>query len=246
MPLHGETIAKIKARLTAWLNAASSATGISDLPLDYLNRAKQWLESYQWSCDPLITTYSLTVSDNEAVCPSDLKTILEVYSDPTITGYPDIQFYENHNEVSQRYTKYYTHDNANGGYWTIVFPSVSPLLNAPKLKYVKFLADYTGEDTEYSFFPGELLLKTAQMLVIEDYGSTMADPQIILNAQMKMLKNYEVSIEKNNHVPDLTPKDHWGRPIYIQGYDLSGNGWGGGRTTHFPLTPAQAAGLHGY
>jgi len=244
MPLHGETIANIKARLTVWINAATSATGIDDLPLDYLNRARQWLESYQWSCDPLTTIYSLTVTDNEAVCPSDLKTILEVYTDTLVNGVPDVQFYENHNEVSQRYTKYYTHDNDTGGYWTLQFPSVSPLLSSPKLKYVKFLADYDGVDTEYSFFPGELLLKTAQMLVIEDYGSTMADPQTILNAQAKMLRNYEYSIEKNNQVPDLTPKDHWGRPIYISGYDLSGSG--GGRNSHCPYTPAQQAGFHGF
>lgn len=244
MPYIGDTIETLRNRLKNWLIYSSTESHVENLDLDLLNRAQSWLVSYRWGADPLITTYTLTLSgSNEATCPSDLKTILEVYCDSTIPGYPDIHFYENHNDVAQRYTKYYTHNNGTGGYWTIVFPSVSPVLSSPKLKYAVFLSDYTGTGDEYSYFPGELLLRTAQKIFAEEMGITGEKVDRILTSHIENIRNYETSIVGNNMVPDLTPKDHYGRPIHIAGYKLDGSDVSNRREV---LSRAQAAGIHGY
>jgi hypothetical protein len=249
MPLYGETISTIRKRLRNWLIYSTSTSEVPYLDLDLLNRARQWLENYRWKWDPLTTIVSLTLDSNrDAVCPSDLKTILEVYVYPVITNKPNIWFSEDHSDVAFRYTKFYTHDNDTGGFWTIRFPSVSPLLSNPKLKYSRFLPDYVGysgstEIVEYSFFPGNLLLRTAQKIFIEDKGITGDNVEPILNAFKEELRNYEVSTQFNNQVCDLTPKNRFGQPIQISAYALDGSTY---RPGHSVFTPAQAAGLHGY
>ena len=244
MPYIGDTIATIRARLRNWLIYSSATSEIATLDLDFLNRAKAWLESYKWQIDPLITVYSLTLDSSYQVdCPSDLKTIVDVYSDVTINGIPDIHFYEDHIDPQQRYTKIYTHDNETGGYWTLTFNSLSTFLSSLKLKYAKFLEDYTGSGTEYSFFPGELLLKTAQKLFAEEKGLTGDNVDLLMKSHIEVLRNYETSIQGNNQVCDLTPKDNYGNPLRISGYKLDGSG---GSTGKHPLTPAQSAGLWGF
>lgn len=240
-----ETIESVSNRFKVWMPCSNVTDDIADLTIDYLNRARQWLESQKWSLDQLKTVVSITLNDsNQYDCPANLKTILEVYSDSTISGFPDIQFYEDHNDVAQRYTKLFVHDTATGGYWTLTFPGTSPYLSSLKMKYARFLDDYTGEGTEYSFFPGELLLRTGQKLFNEDSRLDDEQAQIIARSHAEMLFNYEKSIERNNQIPDLTPKDSFGRPIHIQGYALDGGSAGAG--VHYPLSRAQAAGMHGF
>jgi hypothetical protein len=254
MPLFGETINIIRKRLRNWLIYSSTESEIEYLDIDLLNRARQWLENYRWKWDPLTTIVSLTLDSNRnAICPSDLKTILEVYVDPVVTNKPNIWFSEDHSDVAFRYTKYYTEKTVvesvvSGGFWTICFPSVSPLLSNPKLKYSRFLPDYVGyvenvEIVEYSFFPGELLLRTAQKIFIEEKGITGDNVEPILVSFKENLRNYEVSTQANNQVLDFTPKNRFGQPIQISGYALDGST---SRTGHSVFSPAQAAGLHGY
>jgi hypothetical protein len=256
MSLFGDTISTIRKRFRNWALYNSLDSEVEHLDLDYLNRARQWLEQYRWKWDPLTTIVTLTLDSTlSAQCPADMKTILEVYCDTAGTGKPDIWFYEDHSDPAFRYTKLYTPKTVtggvtSGGYWTVQFATLAnAFLSNPKLKYARFLDDYVGYDeggaeiVEYSFFPGNLLLRTAQKLFIEDKGLDPNNSSVILKSFTEELRNYEVSIQGNNHVCDFTPKNKFGVPIHVTGYAMDGSTVHSGQSVY---TPAQQAGFHGY
>lgn len=243
-------ISDIRARLRDWLIYSTSSGNVANLDLDLLNRANEYLQAYR-SWDSLVKTVTLTLdgTGRSAVLPTDLKSILEVYVDNLVIGKPNFWFYENDSDVAFRYTKEYTYDKATGGYWTITFPSVSPLLNSPKLKYNVLLPSFTGVDEngveidEYSFFPPELLLRCAQKIHAEEKGLSGDFVGLILQSFNEQIKIFETMAQANNQRPDLTPKNKFGMPTKISGHTLDGlNSY----TGHSPWTPAQAAGFHGY
>lgn len=244
-------ISDIRNRLKDWLICAPGSSYVPNLDLDLLNRANQWLQAYrQW--DSLVKTVALTLdalTGRIAILPTDVKSILEVYVDNLVTGKPTFWFWEDDNDIAFRYTKQFTYDKATGGYWTITFPAISPLLTNPKMKYTAMIPDFTGVDengadiVEYSFFPPELLLRCAQKIHSEEKGMTGDNFVSILNSFNEQLRAYETMAQFNNHKPDLTPKNKFGQPIKIYGHQLNGSNV---RSGYSPLTPAQAAGLHGY
>jgi hypothetical protein len=248
MGLLNEPISVIRNRLKSWLIYSANGSNVKELDLDLLNRANMWLQAYrQW--DPLVATVTLTMVGRSAVLPTDLKSILEVYVDNMVIGKPQIWFYENDNDVAFRYTKEYTYDPATGGFWTITFPTVSPLLTTPKLKYIKMLADFTGVDiggnpiVEYSFFPPNLLLRCAQKIFSEEKGLTGDNINAIVNSFKEELGIYEGMAQFNNQKADLSPHNKFGQPLHLNGYKMSGQQ---NRSGYSPYTPAQTAGLHGY
>jgi hypothetical protein len=257
MAFFNEPILNIRNRLTDWLNVSTQGGNVPNLDLDLINRAQQWLQAYrQW--DSLVAIVTLSVGDNtigttvwpkSSILPTDLKSILSIYVDNVVVGKPQIYFYEECPDVAFRYTKNYIYDPASGGYWIVSWPSVSPLLSAPKLRYIKILDDFTGVDTdgqpitEYSFFPPNLILRCAQKIHIEEKGITGDNVQPALNSFQEELKMYESMSQFNNSQPDLTPKNKFGQPIKLYGHQLNGRQLRNGYT---PYTPAQQAGFHGY
>lgn len=250
MAFNNGKISDIRNRLKDWIAYAYSSSYVPNLDLDLLNRANQWLQAYrQW--DSLVKTISLTMDSTGrvAVLPSDVKSILEVFIDNLVVGKPTIWFYEDCPDVAFRYTKQYTYDKATGGSWTITFPSVSPLLSNPKMKYSVILPDFTGVDelgvdiVEYSFFPPELLLRCAQKIHAEEKGMTGDNINAVLMSFNEQLKIYETMAQFNNQQPDLTPKNKFGQPIKLYGHSMDGRNI---RSGYSPYTPAQSAGLHGY
>ncbi len=242
MGLLNEPISIIRNRLKSWLIYSATGSNVANLDLDLLNRANMWLQAYrQW--DPLVTTVTLTLAGRSAVLPDDVKSILEVYVDNLVIGKPQIWFYENDNDVAFRYTKEYTYDPATGGFWTITFPTVSPLLTTPKMKYIRILADFTGSGVEYSFFPPNLLLRCAQKIFVDEKGLTGDNINAVLNAFKEELGIYEGMIQYNNQKADLSPHNKFGQPVHLNGYKMNGQQ---NRSGYSPFTPAQQAGFHGY
>lgn len=250
MGIFNEPIDNTVRRLQNWLLVNSGGGHVLNLPLDLINRANQWLQTYrQW--DMLIKIVPLNVGQGGSIAlPSDLKSILDVYSDMVVPGIPYQHFYEDNPDPSFRYTKLYTYDKANGhSFWTLTFPSVSPLLFSPKLKYVAVLPDFVGTKddngnyTECSFFSPGLLLRTAQKLHSEEKGLAGDNVQTILQSFKEELAMFETAAQFNNQQPDLTPKNKFGQPFKIANITMRG---GSGRTGYSPYTPAQQAGFHGY
>jgi hypothetical protein len=253
-----EPISAIRNRLKNWLNVSPSGGNVANLDLDLLNRANQWLQAYRrW--DSLVTIYTLTVQDNtinaisypkSSVCPTDVKAILEIYVDNAVIGKPNLYFYEEDNDVAFRYTKQLIWDKTSSlPYWLLSWPSVSPLLSQPKLKYNRMIDDYLGVDgngaaiVEYSFFPPNLLLRCAQKIHIEEKGITGDNVNPILASFREELKMYETMVQFNNQKADLTPKNKFGQPIKLYGHQMNGRQL---RTGYTPYVPAQQAGFHGY
>jgi len=192
------------------------------------------LQSYRnWDC--LKITVTLTVGDNtisgtlytkSSILPTDLSTIFSVYVDNATVGKPNIYFYENDNDIAQRYTKQYIYDSSDPtkSYWLILWPSVSPLLSNPKCEYLRIVPDFTGSEAdEYTFFPGELLLRTAQKIRIDEKGLTGDNNQALLLSFRENLAQFERMNQSNNVRPDMVPKNRFGQPIRIGGYRLDGN-----------------------
>ena len=243
MGLYNEPVSNIRSRLKDWLIVNPFGGNVANLDLDLLNRANQWLQSYrQW--DMLTTTVTLIVDGNrQSQLPYDVKSILEVYVDNAVVGKPNIWFYEDCPDVAFRYTKEFICPVGGTRYWCISWPSVSPLLSSPKLKYCRLLDDFTGAGPEISFFPAELMLRTAQKVFAEEKGLTGDNIQGILTSFQENLKIFEQMAQANNQQPDLTPKNKFGQPIKIYGHSLDGRQL---RTGFTPYTPAQQAGFHGF
>lgn len=250
MAFNNGKISDIRKRLQDWLVYSVNGSNVPNLDLDLLNRANQWLQDYRrW--DSLVKTITLTMDETGrvAILPTDVKAILEVFTDNLVVGKPTIWFYEDCPDVAFRYTKQMSYDKSTGGYWTITFPSVSPLLTTPKMKYISILSDFVGYDSEgneiveYSFFPPELLLRCAQKLFAEEKGMTGDNINGVLASFNEQLKIYEQMAQFNNQQPDLTPKNKFGQPIKIYGHSMDGQNY---RSGYSPYTPAQQAGLHGY
>jgi hypothetical protein len=233
-----------------WLIVSPSGGYTANLDLDLLNRANQWLQAYRrW--DSLVAITTLTVQDNtinavvypkSSICPTDVKAILEIYVDNAVIGKPNIYFYEEDSDVATRYTKQLIWSKTSAApYWLLSWPSVSPLLSSPKLKYNRMIDDYTGVGTEYSFFPPNLLVRCAQKIHIEEKGITGDNVNPVIASFQEELKIYESMAQFNNQKADLTPKNKFGQPIKLYGHQMNGRQLRSGYSPYVPATM-----FHGY
>ena len=235
--LFNADIATIRNRLKLTMAYNSQGGNVSNLDLDYINRAKDWLCQYRmW--DFLIKYQTATVPDTRIVAlPADLQTLVEVYIDINGDGKPDLWFYANSPDVMNRYVLIPTYDPATGETMSIQFPPNAYLTTTPTLKYVFKVADYTRTGTEYSFFTPGLLLRTAQKIYVEDRGIDDAKGKFILSGFSEELRLYEQMVMYNNQEMDLTVKNRYGVPIKLYGQSLDG---GTGRANPYPYLPSAA------
>lgn len=230
-----EPISKIKARFEQWARFSNTGAKVQDIALDYINRAKDWLCEYR-SWDRLKRQVALTLaSDLSSLLPSDLVSILAVWCDSNGDGKPDWYYYRDHTDVAHRYTVAGEFDPTVGHSLTIQFPSGSNLSGSPVLEYSTGISDYTGNETEYSFFPPSLLLRCAQKIYCEDKGKTGDDEQLLINAFWEDLRRYEQNVQHSNTVMDLTLRDAAGNPMRILGHAMDGSG---GSPTVTPYVPS--------
>jgi len=206
----------------------------ADLDLDYVNRGKDWLCGYRpW--DFLIHYINLTVDDTRIVdLPTDLQAIMEVYVDINNDGKPDLWFYANSPEVMQRYTLLNNYDPTLGASWQIKFPPNAYLYTSPTVKYIQKVDDYTGAASELSFFPAELLLRTAQKLYLEDRGIADTKAELILKSHAELIRAFEQMFQYQNQDMDLTVKNRYGVPIRVQGQPLDGSNQKIGYSPYLP------------
>ena len=241
-----EPISKIRLRLADWLIVSTIGGNVADLGLDLLNRANKFLEGKRrW--DFLRKTLAMTLDSNRSFAlPANCEVVEEVYVDPTGIGKPQFYFYEDCSDIAFRYTKEYTYGTDGNSYWTITFPSVSPLISTtPYVRYKIALPEFIGDPDkdEYAIWPSELLLRAAQKLHAEEKGITGDNINGILASFNEHFRDFETKAQFNNQMPDMTPHNRFGQPIKINGMRLDGSRSGGSQS---PLTPAQQAGLHGY
>lgn len=228
MSVWGESVTSILNRVKDIQIYSDTGNNVENYALDLLNRAQNWLCMYkQW--DYLKKEVELTVdSDRIAQLPSDINVLIDVYDKVGGLGKPSRHYYPDAVDVSQRCELRCAFNTTTGHSWTLSFPSTALLSGQLYLLYMYNLADIAESDT-YTFFPGELLVRCAQKIHIEDKGLTGDTANLAIQAFNDQLRNFETNSQYVNHKMDLTIKNRWGDPLRLPGHRLDGqNSYGTG------------------
>ncbi len=167
----------------------------------------------------MIKTATLTLSGTEANLPSDCVRIINIFYDSNGDGHPD-GYYFRDNGPDGGYEITDTFSKATGHSRVINF--FSALSQTPKITYQYALSDFEDSGTEYSFFPGELLLKAAQRLHIVETGLVGIEMQAIISECDKLLRDYTQSHQNLNNQMRISINDDFGNEIQTSGVNLSG------------------------
>jgi hypothetical protein len=210
--------ADFKKRLDDWLRDEGGS--ISDLSKDLLNRAQTELWMYRdW--DGLMKRSQLTLSSNAASMPTDFggMGLKNVWIDSNADGKPD-KYYYRESTADQGYKLVNSFTKSAGHSWTITFFSTPPA--NPYVHYKRCLDDFTGVGDEYSYFPPDLLVTTAQKVHIEEADLVGNEYEAILRRQAQLLRDYESNHQYQNNEPEWHPLDMSGQQIESEGFDLQG------------------------
>jgi hypothetical protein len=221
---HGDTYTEFENRIKDWLNYAGTGANVSNLPLDLANRAQSWLTMYK-AWNDMIKTASLTlVSGNTYSLPTDFARIIYFYYDSDSDGKPD-GYYHHQGRYNGGYKLLDTFAKATGHSRTVTF--FNTLSQTPSIKYQFQLTDFAGTGTEYSFFPGELLLRTAQRLHIVETGLTSKEMLILIDEHKKTLRDYEQAHHYVDSEMRISINDDNGAEISTYNMNLNGDIDGG-------------------
>ena len=216
-----ETYDVISKRLGDWLEATGGE--IENLPLDLLNRAQNKILSEDQWADTMASAQLAPVVGEERTyyLPTDMATLFFIFTDSDGDGKPDNYMYRQ----SRRNKGYEERDRfaIATGHSRVVTFYMEPTY-APRAFYQKRLADFTDVTTpQYSFFPGELLLRAAQVIHIEENGIVSAEVQILRSSYADELKKYREAHHNVNADLTMDLKDSQGYQVYLESADLQGN-----------------------
>lgn len=224
-----DTIAEILTAINASsvYNTANSTTP-TNLGLIVYNQAQDWLCMYKPWRDLRVET-TLALDANRAITmPSDFGCVIMVYTDPGNIGKPMFFYSLNHNDVARRYKEEVTVDSVTGARTIkFVFPSAGFLPSSPTVCYSKVLAKATQSEvdaaTKKSFFPINIMLAVSKMILQDYYGvPANQDPSWIIKRVQEELRMLEGYAYNTNSPLDLSIKDQFGNPVFIQGASLDG------------------------
>ena len=216
--MFNELFADIANRFELWSQANNAGSTIANSRKDYLNRAQRWLQLEKpW--EGLVTDSSLTITDGIAPLPNDYITLVtlgySVNSDSKINWY-----YYRDADGGEGYRPVPTFSKSTGLSWTLHFFTGYPY--QPNIcRYQKKLDDFEDTGVEYSFFPGELLLKVAHLLRIEDYEPEGKDYNTVKIAIDRLLKKYKNREYQNNKM-SLEVLDDYGNKLQFSNTTLNG------------------------
>jgi hypothetical protein len=217
-----DTYSQIAARFKAWLQNDNSNDFVQDLALDYLNQAKDSLLGRPvrgW--DYLTVDYvPLALGGStglEITFPAEAQKIIAIYTDPSGIRKPAI-FYVKDGRAPNGGEFISVFNKASGFVWSFKF-YYQPT-GAIYVRYQKALEDFTGTETEYSPFPGELLLLEAQRIRCRDKGLT-PEWKMLKEDYDEKLKNFTMQHQGNNEDAYIENLDANGLQINIPEYTLS-------------------------
>lgn len=209
-------------------NTARTTTP-SNLGLKVYNQAQDWLCMYKPWRD-LRTVVQLTLdSQRKITLPSDYGCCIEVYTDPSQIGKPMYFYTLLENDVTRRYIEEVTIDETTGErVIKFAFPITGFIPSNPYVVYSKAIPNATQEEvdaaTKFSFFPINLMLVTVKKVLQDYYGvAANQDPNWINLRLQEELRMFEGYAYLNNMSLDLSIKDRFGNPVFIQGASLDGS-----------------------
>ena len=171
--------------------------------------------------EDLIVRYSLSsLSAKSQSLPADFGRVVRLWHDSDGDGRADYWYYA-YGKYDDGYYISDDFEKATGHSKTITFYR-SPT-HTPTLEYIKTLDHFEGTGTEYSFFPPDLLLRTAQKVHIEEADLVGNEYQAIINAHAELLRDYEVAHQYRNRDMRNEILDDYGDPIDVEQYNLSGD-----------------------
>lgn len=215
--LNQDTYAQISARLDDWLE--SQGGSVTNLTLDLLNRAQQSLSQYlPWEYLRKRTT--LTVSNKTAALPADLDRINSVYHDSDGDGRPDF-FYYNQSTFADNGYKITDSFTAASGHSLALSFYAAPT-NTPYIDYQAAIANFAGTGTEYSFFPGDMLLLEAQYIHTVEMGLVGNEYTTIVTRREEQLRDYRQAHHNIDHDQRMVQNDWHGEPTQSSQYTMDG------------------------
>jgi hypothetical protein len=211
-----ELLGDIANRFQTWLQASNTGTLVTNNRKDYINRAQRWLQNERvW--DDQVRATSLTVSSGYASLPSDMVSLVAVAWDQDSDGKPEWYYYRD-GDQGRGYRIVPTHTKAAGTSWQIQMFTGWPYTPNMCL-YQKKLEDFEDTGTEYSFFPGELLLRVAQLIRQEEYNPK--DYAVIKLSVKDLLKKYK-GMQYQNPSMKRDVLDNNGNKIVLESQSLNG------------------------
>lgn len=218
--LFKDTFEGISDSFNSWADASpTDAEYVSNLTLEYANRAQECLLSEAASGWQYLTkTVLLTVTNNVATLPTDYGVLIHCFDDADQDGKPD-HYYFKDGELLSGFVFSDPFTKAAGHSFSLSFYE-SPL-EPLYAQYQSALEDFTGEGTEYSFFPKNLLLRKMQHLrcldksMLDEWKALSADYQIELGKFKTQHQNVSVPI-------GMQINDSRGAQIHIPRYRLGG------------------------
>jgi len=225
----------IANRFKECLPRSNQGDFVEDFALDFLNRANRSLNAYRpWKL-LVKKRQTLTLTDRANVLTTtypDLARIISVYEDTNADGLPDTYYYEKASSMSRGYCISESYSKDTGWARTLTFYS-SPS-DTVYIDYIALLPDFTGTETEYSFFPGELLFAKAMILYLEFDGR-------VGTTEYKLLQNRFIEEERDftqaqveNYDIRMEPKDDAGNPVFTDSYSLGGGSESTGTSRYEP------------
>jgi len=229
MSANTDTYSDISKRLTDILDVEGGE--VDDLTLDLLNRAQRELRMYRkW--EELRKQADLTVTACVAPIPTDCGEILRIGLDTNDNGRLDTFYYQDSFNSIDGYKVTNTWTKAAGHSQTITFftdPNYTPVID-----YIRTIDDFEGSGTEYSFFPGDLLIARAHKIYLSEMGVlNPAEYNVVASRERELMIDYEQAHQFVNVAMVREIKDDAGRAIDMESYSLMG-GSDGGPTTLDP------------
>jgi len=192
-----------------------------NLGLILINEARQNLSRMKIWHNMLVHT-DLTITDNIAVLPSDILD-LRIYAIDQDTDddlYPDQDsgfFYMGTNTTGYEFIP---SGNKDTGYTTVLH-FYDPPVSKIHCIYQRKLENFIGAGTEYTFFPGSLIVKYALWNHYSKEGLTNNDVSHLWNNFQKELESYIISVQNVNTKKEYLVNDSNGKRIGIQKFNLS-------------------------
>jgi hypothetical protein len=208
-------------------NTNRSTTPIR-LDIKVFNQAQDWLCMYKPWRDLRVVAQLTLDSQRKITLPADYGYCLFVYTDPANIGKPMYYYTLYDNDVARRYSEEVTVDGTTG-VRTIkfAFPPTVFIPSNPYVVYCKTLDEATTADdtsNKISFFPLNVMLVVAKKILQDYYGvAANQDPNWINQRVQEELRIFEGYAYNNNVALDMSVKDRFGNPVFIQGMSLDGS-----------------------
>lgn len=220
MPYHKETYsANFRPQMLDWLVNAGRGKNVEDAVLSLAIRAQNDLwEEKPWR--NLVKDVTLDLSSLSYTFPDDFGRIVDIWGNLDGTGVASYWYYEGDN-YERGYKLRDSFTKAAGHSWVITFFFEQSA--DTNMRYQAVLPDFTGEGTEYLYFPANLMLLKAQEINTREKGD-IKEWQMIDKALGEALRRYSNANQWVNFDPGPRVNDRYGNEIMPSQYSLNGSG----------------------